>query len=58
MTVINYEGAMLGGYLLPHDSFVKIMTQMLDQSSDKFIKEIKDIHKCVINKQFKTAFNH
>lgn len=58
MTAINYEGAMLGGYLLPHDSFVKIMTQMLDQSSDEFIKEINDIHKCVINKQFKTAFNH
>ena len=58
MAVINYEGAMLGGYLLPHDSFVKIMTQILDQSSDKFIRRINDIHKCVINKQFKTAFNH
>lgn len=58
MTAINYEGAMLGGYLLPHDSFVKIMTQMLDQSSDKFIQRIDDIHNCVIKKQFKTAFNH
>lgn len=40
---MSYEGAMLGGYLLPEEQFIQIMTQLLDKESNNILQHIDSV---------------
>lgn len=54
---MSYEGAILGGYLLPRNEFVSLMTLLLKERFDEIIElYLKNILSCVIEKNIKGAY--
>lgn len=53
---MSYEGAMLGGVLLPKDEFVDLMIQLLEQRKDVIFYALDDTLKAITNKDFKQAY--
>lgn len=54
---MSYEGAMLGGYLLPQDTFIKLMTEMLDSNENIIELYLNNTLKYIDSGQVKDAYN-
>lgn len=54
---MSYEGAMLGGYLLPQDAFIKLMAEMLDSNENIIELYLNNTLKYIDSGQIKDAYN-
>ena len=53
---MSYEGAMLGGYLLPEKEFIEIMTLFLDQKQEIIFNQIDSVLKYIQQRDIKRAY--
>lgn len=53
---MSYEGAMLGGYLLPEEEFKKVFTIVLKNDKNKIISALQDVLYFIELKEIKIAY--
>lgn len=54
---MSYEGAMLGGYLLPKDQFIPLMTELIEQNKDTIINSLNQTLNFIAQGNVKLAYN-
>lgn len=53
---MSYEGAMLGGYLLPEKEFKEAFVDILQKNKQKILIALQDVLKFIQNKEIKIAY--